>query len=196
MTDMAEIWKLLGDWFNPNEYPRGQRDGYAAGRAGRKPSYVRMGLSMPLVFHPGSNVPLETYADGYKAGYWQGHAERLHEQAKQRSRAPAPVPTQSAGTSMNLKNQTVMRRGIEGQIELLEEYIQFLNGKSEELDELMASEAQALEQLEEEGISESFLETLTEFHEEQKSRYQDLKEQLEETLSKCRSWVSQLEEVE
>ena len=55
---------------------------------------------------------------------------------------------------------------------------------------------EALEQLEEEGISESFLETLTEFHEEQKSRYQDLKEQLEETLSKCCSWVSQLEEVE
>ena len=82
MTDMAEIWKLLGDWLNPNEYPRGQRDGYAAGRAGRKPSYVRMGLSMPLVFHPGSNVPLETYADGYKAGYWQGHAERLHEQVR------------------------------------------------------------------------------------------------------------------
>ena len=88
-----------------------------------------------------------------------------------------------------------MRRGIEGQQELLDEHIAFVNGAFENLEEMLAREEQELERLDDEGLDEKFKDTLEEFLEEERSLIEQLKELKEDRMAKCRGWYDQMDEI-
>ena len=89
-----------------------------------------------------------------------------------------------------------MRRGIEGQLELLEEHIHYENEATQALEEMLTSEVNELERLADEGLAERFTDRLEEILEEEKGLIEQLQELKENRISKCNSWIEQLDDIE
>ncbi|MBR4685038.1 MAG: hypothetical protein IKP04_00720 [Candidatus Methanomethylophilaceae archaeon] len=179
----------IGDILNPDDSSRGYEHGYKDGKAGKDRNFSRLPFSPKYLVHPLSDVPADTYIEAYKRGHRDGQS-----QGKLQEIIPGPGTGEKI-TIINNHNSHTMRRGIEGQQELLEEHIAFVNGAFENLEEMLSSEERELERLDDEGLDEKFKDTLEEFLEEERSLIEQLKELKEDRMAKCRGWYDQMDEI-
>jgi len=137
--------------FNSNDYARGHADGFAAGQAGKDKDYGRMGLSAKFVLY--GPKALNTYTQGYNAGYYLGISVRaLGKCAQENMSAPEKQQMKNTnGVSFN-NYHIAMQIGIDGQLDLLEQMKSFLNNINSQFEEMMQVQTNFLNGLESEGL--------------------------------------------
>lgn len=181
----------IADILNPDDSSRGHEHGYKDGKAGKDRNFSRLPFTWKHLTHPCSNVPSDTYIEGYK----QGHREGLRD-SKLETIISGPVTGEAKPITNNPNHSNTMRRGIEGQLELLEEHIHYENEATQALEEMLTSEENELERLADEGLAERFTDRLEEILEEEKGLIEQLQELKEDRIALCNRWSEQLDDIE
>jgi hypothetical protein len=91
----------------------------------------------------------------------------------------AQMPPKKVTTTTSTKKYSVMQRGIDGQIELLNQMKTFLEGLSEQFDEINKRKQQFLNSLDSEGLDLKLLQRFEEYFAENKQKTRDLISKIE-----------------
>lgn len=153
--------------FNSNDYDRGYENGYKDAVNKDSKRYGAMGLSFKFVIH--GRKALDSYTKGYNQGYAKGMWARM-----QKKQAP-----QNAKIKSSKKIVSIMQRGIDGQIELLNQMKEFLEGLSTQFDEINKRKQQFLSNLDGEGLDLKLLQRFEEYFEENRNRANSLINKIE-----------------
>ena len=144
--------------FNSNDYDRGFKDGHEDGFAGREKNYLRMGKSLKFAIH--GPQALNTYTEGYNAGYFVGISERH---------------VKKDNTTINKTiSVSAMQIGIDGQIELLDQMKSFLTNVNAQFEEAIKTQSNFLDGLESEGLDLKILDRLQDFLSEKRDKLNNL----------------------
>ena len=181
----------IADILNPDNTCQGYEDGYKAGKAGKDRDFSRLPFTKKHLVHPFSDVPSDTYIEGYK----KGHQDGLRD-SKLEIIISGPVNGEAKPLTTNQHHSNTMRRGIEGQLELLEEHIHYENEATQALEEMLTSEEHELERLADEGLAERFTDRLEEILEEEKGLIEQLQELKDDRIALCNRWSEQLDDIE
>lgn len=187
---MGKVIDTIKSAINPDDTNRGYEDGYKRGLEGKDRSFVRVPLSWKQLAHPLSNVPTDTYIEGYKKGHQDGERHRMIRPGELK-----PQATESHNTVNNFNTGTTMSYGHEAEIELLEAFITYENGVIDELYELIGRDTNALETMADDGLSSKFKGRLDDDADEERRAYAALIALKEEKVAKCRRWIEDLENV-
>jgi hypothetical protein len=148
--------------FNSNDYNRGFDDGKNDGYAGDDKNYRRMGRSWKYAIH--GNHSLNTYTEGYNQGYLVGKMLKATE------KTPVNVQNETKQniSSKNTINYSSMQRGIDGQIDLLQQMRAYLQQLQDQFDAINRTYQHFLNGLDAEGIDIKLLQRFEEYFEENK----------------------------
>jgi len=155
---------------NSNDYKRGHDDGYKDGFNNIDKRYFKSGLSIKFAIH-GSKA-IDTYNQGYNVGYEKGCYDRLSKPEPQTVKQETSNK-QTNSFSNNLKSNS-MQRGIDGQIDLLQQMKQFLSNLIEQFEEVTKTQENFIRGLDSEGIDFKLLERFEDEFNENKAKIQNL----------------------
>ncbi len=194
-------------WFNSDSYNKGFNTGKEDAIAGRKRNILslRAGLQSVIAFN--SKVFQETYIKGYKEGYRTGLTlktvnedmkDKFHsvsESNLESNSARAEIKADRTKDPINKKlnnltqntqqnifnsiNSNSMQRGIDGQIDLLEQMKSFLSNLSEKFEEIIKTQEGFIRGLDSEGLDYKLLETFEDYLEENRNKVKGLIEGIE-----------------
>ncbi len=105
--------------------------------------------------------------------------ERIFEDNGKAIPPPKPLKIKTYSNSTK-KSYSIMQRGIDGQIELLNQMKAFLEGLSEQFDEINKRKQQFLNSLDGEGLDIKLLQRFEEYFEENKHKTRDLISKIED----------------
>jgi hypothetical protein len=162
--------------FSSNDYKRGYEQGIDDAKSNKdKWNYsagFSMGFSLKFALH--GQKAMETFAKGYEVGYLDGLRVKNNifqeEQPKQQNK--------NSNNSTLIKSAT-MQRGIDGQIDLLDQMKSFLEGMAESFESMIQTQDAFLRGLDSEGLDLKLLQRFEEYSQNNKSKIQDLIRNLE-----------------
>jgi hypothetical protein len=141
---------------NSNDYKRGFNDGYQDGFDGRDKRFFKSGLSLKFAIH-GSKA-IDTYNQGYNAGYEKGSYDRLSKEKPQTIKIETPKQETNKTSFSNFNNNSnsinMSVHKYYVQRDKLVELTQFLNAFKEEINQKMMEYKQRVEYLYESGLPE------------------------------------------
>lgn len=160
---------------NSNDYKRGHKDGYNDGYNDIDKRYFKSGLSMKFAIH-GSKA-IDTYNQGYNVGYEVGCNARLSSEKPPTVKIETPkqeTNNKQANTFSNNLKSNNMQRGIDGQIDLLQQMKQFLSTLIDQFEEITKTQEGFIRGLDSEGIDVKLLQRFEDEFNENKSKIQNL----------------------
>jgi|GEM_PF-943755 len=162
----------MTDIFNSNDYRRGFLDGQKDAEAGKDKNFRKMGMSAKFAIY--GNKVLDTYIQGYNAGYQEAMRKSIAQKvvledaltSPSTKSAPSTTSTNvSYRSTRNYNPQTInkaqyspsnsnnMTQSLQLQLEKLEQLEQFLCSTIEDLTERMKIYNDRVAALREEGLS-------------------------------------------
>lgn len=153
--------------FNSNDYKRGYEEGYSHALEGKNKNFRGMGASLKFAIH--GNNALNTYTQGYNQGFSIGMRDKVRNEASKNSQ----------NINSHKKTHSTMHRGIDGQIELLNSMKQFLEGLSNQFDEINRQKQQFLNSLDGEGLDLKLLQRFEEYFQENRQKTNGLISKIE-----------------
>ena len=157
---------------NSNDYKRGNDDGYRDGFQGVDKRYFKSGLSLKFALH-GSKA-IDTYNQGYNIGYEKGCYDRLSKPEPQTIKQESQNINKQTNTFSNNLKSSNMQRGIDGQIDLLQQMKDFLSNLTEQFEEITKTQEGFIRGLDSEGIDVKLLQRFEDEFNENKSKIQNL----------------------
>ncbi len=153
--------------FNSNDYKRGFNDGYTAGFEDKDKSFIRSGISTKFIVF--GNKAIDTYNQGYNAGYEKGCYDRLSKEKPQTVKEESTkqeIPKTIFSTFNDNKNITTMATIQQYQLqrEKLMELTQFLNAFKEEINQKMMEYQQRVQIMYETGLPEETTRKFQQIH--------------------------------
>lgn len=153
--------------FNSNDYKRGFNDGYTAGFGDKDKSFIRSGKSTKFIVF--GNKAIDTYNQGYNAGYEKGCYDRLSKEKPQTVKVESPkqeIPKTIFSTFNDNKNITTMATIQQYQLqrEKLMELTQFLNAFKDEINQKMMEYQQRVQLMYETGLPEETTRKFQQIH--------------------------------
>lgn len=155
---------------NSNDYKRGHDDGYKDGFGNIDKRFFKSGLSLKFAIH-GSKA-IDTYNQGYNVGYEKGCYDRLSKPEPQT--VTQETNKQQTNTFSNNIKSSNMQRGIDGQIDLLQQMKQFLSNLIEQFEGITKTQEGFIRGLDSEGIDVKLLQRFEDEFNENKSKIQNL----------------------
>ncbi len=140
-------------WLNSDAYNIGFEKGKQDAIAGNKRNVLEFKAGLKGLFAFNNTVYMDTYMNGYKEGYRVG----LTIQAVKEETEQKPNKIHQTTISNNIKSNS-MQRGIDGQIELLEQMKNFLSNLTQQFDEITKTQESFVRGLDSEGLDFKLLE--------------------------------------
>lgn len=143
---------------NSNDYKRGFNDGYQDGFDGRDKRFFKSGLSLKFAIH--GSTAIDTYNQGYNAGYEKGCYDRLSKEKPQTVKIETPnqETNKTIFSTFNNNSNSINMATIvqyESQRDKLVELTQFLNAFKEDINDKMREYQLRVQQMYETGLPEN-----------------------------------------